>query len=182
MQTLRGGNPQRYAGFPRAGEVAFSQGVASGQPTCRGITLWTRAAGLERDSRLELEVARDPGFRKVIVRRDVIAEERRNFTVLARVSGGGLRPGEQYFYASPRARRTASGDASRPPCRRTRESRCGSVPSRARLTTRALHRPRGARCRGRPRPRRLSRGLHLREGVLRGAATALGHHRRQPGW
>jgi alkaline phosphatase D len=88
----------RYAGFPRAGEVAFSQGVASGQPSCRGITLWTRAAGLDRDSRLELEVARDPGFRKVVVRRDVLAEERRDFTVHARLSGGGLRPGEQYFY------------------------------------------------------------------------------------
>ena len=85
-------------GIPRAGEVLFAQGVASGQTTPRGITLWTLAAGLDRDSRLELEVARDASFRNVIVRRDVVARRAEAYTVHARLDGGPLRPGEQYFY------------------------------------------------------------------------------------
>ncbi len=85
-------------GIPRAGEVLFTQGVASGQSTPQGITLWTLAAGIDRDSRLELEVARDAGFRRVILRRDVIARKDEAQTVHARIDGGPLRPGEQYFY------------------------------------------------------------------------------------
>lgn len=90
----------RTLGTPRAGEVAFTQGIASGQADMggRGITLWTRAAGLERDSRLELEVARDPNFRNVILSRDVVARKTDNYTVHARILGEPLQPGEQYFY------------------------------------------------------------------------------------
>jgi alkaline phosphatase D len=86
------------AAVPRAGEVAFPQGVASGQATCRGITLWTLAEGLEQSSRLRLELSRDPDFRSVLLRRDVLVEERRNFTVHARLDRRPLEPGEQYFY------------------------------------------------------------------------------------
>ncbi len=64
----------------------------------RAITLWTRAAGLDRDSRLELEIARDPGFKNVILARDVVAEKARDFTVHARILGRPLVPGEQYYY------------------------------------------------------------------------------------
>jgi len=88
----------RRAAIPRAGAVRFSQGVASGQPTQRGITLWTRAAGLERTSRFAVEISPDRDFRKVILRRQVLAEEKRHFTVHERVSAPRLRPGEQYFY------------------------------------------------------------------------------------
>ncbi|MGI8726606.1 MAG: alkaline phosphatase D family protein [Solirubrobacterales bacterium] len=76
--------------------ASFAQGVASGQATCGGITLWTRLDGLEASTRLSLEVARDPGFGKVVFADEPIAEAGRDFTVHTRLAG--LDPGEQYFY------------------------------------------------------------------------------------
>ena len=76
--------------------VRFSQGVASGDPSPRRISLWTRLDEIERSATVELEVARDAEFRRVVERRRVIASKGRDFTVEARVSG--LKPGEQYFY------------------------------------------------------------------------------------
>jgi alkaline phosphatase D len=118
-------NGGRTSGVPRAGEVLFTQGVASGQSTPRGITLWTLAAGIDRDARLELEIARDPSFRNVVARRDVVARKGAASTVHARVDGGPLRPGQQYFYRfasrqsdSPVGRfRTALPPDSRQPVR-----------------------------------------------------------------
>jgi alkaline phosphatase D len=88
----------RRSAVPRVREADFPQGVASGQATCRGITLWTLLDGLERSSLLELEVSSDADFRRVLVRHEVLAQERRNFTVHSRLDGGPLEPGEQYFY------------------------------------------------------------------------------------
>ena len=112
----------------RASQVTgavFDQGVASGQPTCRGVTLWTRLAGLGESAPIELEVSRDADFRRVVVRREVEAKLARNSTVHARLSGCPLEPGERYFYRfstrdanSPVGRfRTALPPDSREPVR-----------------------------------------------------------------
>ena len=98
----------RRTGPQLARTATFPSGVASGLPTKRGITLWTQADGLERASRLSLEIARDPGFRRVVRRRDVIATPEQGYTAKARVTGRGLAPGEEYFY------RFASADTSSP--------------------------------------------------------------------
>jgi alkaline phosphatase D len=80
--TLRGGT--------------FKEGVLSGDPTPKGITLWTRVAGVEGRGSVELEVARDRGFRKVVARELIPTSGRIDHAVKARV--GGLDPHEQYFY------------------------------------------------------------------------------------
>ena len=74
----------------------FLQGVASGDPSPRGISLWTRLEQIERSATVELEVARDPDFRRVVERRQVVAGKGRDYTVEARVTG--LKPTEEYFY------------------------------------------------------------------------------------
>ena len=50
----------RKAPLLRSGE--FAEGVASGDPAPRAVTLWTRVAALERKGSVRLEVARDQGF------------------------------------------------------------------------------------------------------------------------
>ncbi len=82
--------------LPLAREGKFAHGIASGLPSPRAITLWTRLTGIDRSSRLRLEVAEDRHFRKVVSNRLVTAPERRDFTVHARV--GGLKPGHEYHY------------------------------------------------------------------------------------
>jgi alkaline phosphatase D len=76
---------------------AFRHGVASGHPTERAVTLWSRVDGIERSGALDLEIARDPGFGDVVHTQRVRAAQVRDYVVRARV-GEGLRPGEQYFY------------------------------------------------------------------------------------
>lgn len=107
--TLRGGR--------------FKEGVLSGDPTPRGITLWTRLAGVEGRGSVELEVARDRGFRKVVARELIRTSGRIDHSVKARV--GGLDAHEQYYYRfstrssdSPVGRfRTALPPDSRQPVR-----------------------------------------------------------------
>ena len=82
--------------LPLAREGKFAHGVASGLPSPRAITLWTRLSGVDRSSRLRLVVAEDEHFRRVIADRLVTAPESRDFTVHARV--GGLKPGHEYHY------------------------------------------------------------------------------------
>ncbi|UJA20554.1 hypothetical protein HJD18_10280 [Thermoleophilia bacterium SCSIO 60948] len=77
-------------------DVRFRSGVASGAPASRAMTLWTRVHGAERSGRIELEVARDPDFRRVVERRRIGVGPKRDFTAHARV--GGLQPDERYFY------------------------------------------------------------------------------------
>jgi alkaline phosphatase D len=83
---------------PFAKGGAFPQGIAAGEPAPRGITLWTRLDGFKRDRRLFVEVAKDPGFRKVVLRRKVRARANRDHTVETRVSGKALKPDREYFY------------------------------------------------------------------------------------
>jgi alkaline phosphatase D len=79
------------------GDVAFPQGVASGQPGTNAITLWTRVQGVSADAKLKLEVAADPGFRRVVHRQDVLARAASGFSVHQRVAAG-LLPAQPYWY------------------------------------------------------------------------------------
>jgi alkaline phosphatase D len=81
--------------------VRFAQGVAAGAPRMNGISLWTRADGLDPSSPpapLLLQVASDPGFRHVVHQRRVLADPARDFTVQARVRTPRLRPAHEYWY------------------------------------------------------------------------------------
>ena len=80
--TLRGGR--------------FAEGVMSGDPSPNAVTLWTRLADAEGRGTVELEVARDRGFRQVVARELVSTSGRTAHSVKARV--GGLRPHEEYWY------------------------------------------------------------------------------------
>ena len=101
----------------------FAEGILSGDPTPKGITLWTRVSDVEGAGTVELEVARDRGFHRVVARELVRTSGRIDHSVKARV--GGLRPHEQYFYRfstrgenSPVGRfRTALPPDSRQPVR-----------------------------------------------------------------
>ena len=84
---------------PVALDGAFRQSVASGQPAVDGITLWTRVEELDRTSRLQVEVASDQGFARVVHRQTVQAEASRDYTVHHRLQNAkALRPGEPYYY------------------------------------------------------------------------------------
>jgi alkaline phosphatase D len=74
----------------------FSEGVASGDPAPRAITLWTRVAELEETGSVRLEVARDRDFRRVVARDRIGTSPAGAGSVKARVTG--LAPYEQYFY------------------------------------------------------------------------------------
>src|SRR3954453_14793549 len=82
--------------LPVASDGAFAHGVASGIPTPRGITLWTRVSELTRSSQLTLEVASDKHFRNVVKRQKVVADANKDFTVHAAV--GKLKPAHEYHY------------------------------------------------------------------------------------
>ena len=81
-----------------ATEGAFAQGVASGEPGTKAITLWTRLDGVTASANVAFEVARDPGFAKVVHSATAAADSAADFTVHQRVSGSFLSPGEQYYY------------------------------------------------------------------------------------
>ena len=56
------------------GEGAFAQGVASGEPATNAITLWTRLEGLTASGNVGFEVARDPGFARVVSSGTAVAD------------------------------------------------------------------------------------------------------------
>ena len=74
----------------------FPQGVLSGDPAPEAITLLANVAGAEGSGRVRLEVSRDPEFRRVVARRDIITTPAVAHTVKARVTG--LRPHRRYWY------------------------------------------------------------------------------------
>jgi alkaline phosphatase D len=84
-------------------EGSFPAGVASGFPGQRDAILWTRVGGVDRDALVRLEVARDPGFSRVVKAMEVRVPALRDFTVHQRVEG--LKPGEEYFYRFATRRR-----------------------------------------------------------------------------
>ncbi|MDQ3643938.1 MAG: alkaline phosphatase D family protein [Actinomycetota bacterium] len=93
-QALAQGLSGRRAPTLRGGR--FPEGVLSGDPTPRAITLWTRVAGVGGRGSVELEVAKDRGFDRVVARDLVGTSGAGDHYVKARV--GGLDPHEEYFY------------------------------------------------------------------------------------
>ncbi|MEJ7894122.1 MAG: alkaline phosphatase D family protein [Solirubrobacteraceae bacterium] len=84
---------------PLLREGAFAQGVASGLPSRRRASVWTRVDGLgpREGGLVRVEVARDAAFRDVVERRTALADPRRDHCVRVQV-GDVLGPGEEYFY------------------------------------------------------------------------------------
>jgi alkaline phosphatase D len=74
----------------------FAQGVLSGDPAPDAITLLTLVDHVGGAGRVRLEVARDPDFRHVIARRDILTTPAVNHSVKARVTG--LKPHKRYWY------------------------------------------------------------------------------------
>jgi alkaline phosphatase D len=81
---------------PKAADGAFAHGVASGYPHPRSIVLWTRVTELDHKATVELEVARDHGFRHVVHRGQALVDPARDYTVHEQV--GGLKADHEYFY------------------------------------------------------------------------------------
>ncbi len=77
-------------------EGRFPDGVASGDPTPRGITLWSRVAETEQTGSVRLEVSTESDFRKVIANKNIATSNANGHTVKARI--GNLKPHERYFY------------------------------------------------------------------------------------
>jgi alkaline phosphatase D len=93
------GQVGEYAGPP------FALGSASGDPTPDGVVLWTRLApdplapdgGMPaRPQLVRFEVARDPGFRRLVRRGAALARPEEAHSVHVELSG--LQPGREYFY------------------------------------------------------------------------------------
>src|ERR687896_21270 len=74
----------------------FRQGVLSGDPTPRGITLLTVVDDVRGAGAVRVEVARDRDFRRVLARTKIATSGARGHSVKVRV--GGLEPDERYFY------------------------------------------------------------------------------------
>jgi alkaline phosphatase D len=76
----------------------FPDGVVSGDPTTKGISLWTRfePSGGGGTGTVELEVAKDKSFRHVVTRKAIKTGSSSNHAVKARVSG--LKAHEEYYY------------------------------------------------------------------------------------
>jgi alkaline phosphatase D len=76
----------------------FPDGVVAGDPTPKGISLWTRfdPSGTGGTGTVELEVATDKSFRHVVTRKAIKTGAASNHTVKARVTG--LKAHEQYYY------------------------------------------------------------------------------------
>ncbi len=75
---------------------AFSDGVASGDPTPGSIVLWSRLDDVKAKGAVELEVATDKAFKKVVSRAKVLTGPQINGAIKAQVSK--LKPYEEYFY------------------------------------------------------------------------------------
>ncbi|MGZ8633806.1 MAG: alkaline phosphatase D family protein, partial [Solirubrobacteraceae bacterium] len=84
----------RPAALARGGR--FSEGVMSGEPTPKAITLWTRVDGLEGKVSVDLEVATDRNFRHVVAHKRLATSAAVNHNVKSRVTG--LKAHEQYYY------------------------------------------------------------------------------------
>jgi alkaline phosphatase D len=87
-------NERRPKDMLRGGR--FAQGVLSGDPAPDAITLLTLVDHVGGAGRVRLEVARDPDFRHVIARRDILTTPAVNHSVKARVTG--LKPHKRYWY------------------------------------------------------------------------------------
>ncbi|MGB3469316.1 MAG: alkaline phosphatase D family protein [Erythrobacter sp.] len=107
-------------GLRLSNQGGFTHGVASGDPDQGSVTLWTRylASGGEA-SWLEVEVARDEGFRNIVAAGAGIAGPTSDFCTSIRIEN--LRPGEWYYY------RFKAPNAARSPVGRTRTLPDGEI-------------------------------------------------------
>jgi alkaline phosphatase D len=75
----------------------FAEGVASGDPDCHSVLLWTRVSSSSSDVvPLRVEVAEDGGFARVVASSSTRALAAADHT--CRVLVGGLQPGRTYWY------------------------------------------------------------------------------------
>ena len=81
---------------PLAGKGAFAEGVISGDPGTNAITLWTRLDDVAGSLAVDLEVATDKGFRKVIAKQRIATSDAIGHAIKARVTG--LKTRQQYYY------------------------------------------------------------------------------------
>ena len=113
------GAANKRSTIPFAKGGTFPEGVMAGEPGTTAATLWTRLAGHTEDRRLTLEIARDPDFRRLALRRDLVARASEGGAVKVRVpSRAKLKPGERYWYRfATRNRSSAVGrfQTLRPP-------------------------------------------------------------------
>ena len=86
--------PRGSAAIFRSGR--FSQGVMSGDPKPREITLWTKLNGVSGTGSLRLEVARDRGFRRLVTRASLTVSPDSDHVVKVRLRG--LDRHERYYY------------------------------------------------------------------------------------
>lgn len=89
--------------------LAFSHGVASGDPTPESVVLWTRVGGAVGTVTVRWTVARDEALADVVAQGDVTTDAGVDHTV--HVVADGLDPSTWYFYAfdlvpAPEARST----------------------------------------------------------------------------
>ncbi len=82
----------------RERRAAFPQGVASGDPDAHSVILWTRREPEAGASayRLAVEVAADPGFRRIVARGTTRVDATTDWT--CRFLAAGLRPSSEYHY------------------------------------------------------------------------------------
>jgi alkaline phosphatase D len=73
----------------------FPEGVASGDPDSHSVLLWTRYPG-RADSRLNVEVAEDEGFTRVVAHTTAPVSAAADWT--CRLLVGGLKPARAYWY------------------------------------------------------------------------------------
>ena len=136
----------RRAGDALAAFAEFPQGVASGEPGPRAIALWTHVGGGGGGGRLGLEVARDPGFARVVHSSTVALEPRvGERAIQVRLSGAFLAPGEEGWYRFFTRRLLARGPLPHRPANglaRARPHRRLLVPGARRWLLQRARRPR----------------------------------------
>jgi alkaline phosphatase D len=95
------------------GATGFTHNVASGEPGPDSMLLWTRyVSAAAADIRLDVEVALDPEFTKVVSGGGVRTGAYRDWT--AKITVDGLKPGTVYWY------RFVAPDGSKSPVGRTK--------------------------------------------------------------
>jgi len=103
------------------GAKGFTHNVASGEPGADSMLLWTRYVPAAGDDmvRLDIEVALDPGFAKIVSGGSVQTGPWRDWT--AKITVDGLEPGTVYWY------RFVAPDGSKSPVGRTKTLPVGNV-------------------------------------------------------
>ncbi|MGR4866096.1 alkaline phosphatase D family protein [Caulobacter sp. LARHSG274] len=103
------------------GATGFTHNVASGEPGPDSMLLWTRYVPVAGDDtvRLEVEVALDPAFTRVVSGGVVRTGAYRDWT--AKITVDGLKPGTVYWY------RFVAPDGSKSPIGRTKSLPVGPV-------------------------------------------------------